>query len=382
MVNPYYYQQNISGNKQQPEKIALVCNNASLTDNGTPVRLAMMDNGYQLVKLFSPEHGLTATGVDGAFQQDGMDELTGLPITSLYGHHLAPTKEDLQDIDLVLFDIPDVGCRFYTYLWTMTYVMEACARYNIPLIIADRPNPIGGNLLQAEGPMLEEATCASFIGRWSIPVRHCCTLGELALYFAATKLSGLKLKVIPVSNWHRSNSADDPFTPTSPAIQHRRTALLYPGMGLMEGIHINEGRGTETPFEICGAPWMNAHQLQQAFIKTHQPGLKSSPISYTPVSGLYAGELCHGLHFTVTDEAVFRPVKTGIALIQTILQQYPARAAERLYCTVANPSGKGHLDKLLGVPDAFLKIKNGEAIPTNRATDWAITMQHYLLYAY
>jgi uncharacterized protein YbbC (DUF1343 family) len=362
------------------KRIGLVCNNASLTADGTPTRLALLQNNFRLVKLFSPEHGLDATGEDGKYQRDGIDSLTSLPIISLYGDRMAPREEDLADIDLVLFDIPDVGCRFYTYLWTMTHVMESCAAFNTPLLILDRPNPIGGNLLDAEGPMLDEAHCTSFIGRWQIPIRHCCTLGELALYFAGTKISGLTLQVMPVSNWNRNQTSGIIFTPTSPAIRKRATALLYPGMGLLEGINVNEGRGTDTPFEICGAPWIDSNQLQKYFTDLNNPGIICTTITYTPNAGIYTGEICIGLHFTVTNENIFRPVNTVISLLGAILKCYPMHARERLYCTLANPSGKGHLDKLLGIPDAILKIKSGAQIITAVTNEWALMMKDYLLY--
>lgn len=362
------------------KRLALVCNNASISKDGVPTRVALIQNNFNLVKLFSPEHGLHATGEDGAYQHDGVDSITHLPVISLYGDRLSPRKEDLADIDVVVFDIPDIGARFYTYLWTMTHVMEACAANYIPLIIADRPNPIGGNLLHAEGPLLDESACASFVGRWSIPIRHCCTLGELALYFAATKISGLKLQVIPVSNWKRNQTSGITFTPTSPAIQKRATAILYPGMGLLEGINVNEGRGTEKPFEIFGAPWIDAYQLQQYFMAQNNPGIICAPTTYTPNTSIYAGEACHGLQFTVTDETVFRPVQTGISLIRTILQLYPGYISERLYCTLANPTGNGHLDKLLGIPNAITKIKSGEKIIIDVSNEWADLMKDYLLY--
>jgi uncharacterized protein YbbC (DUF1343 family) len=379
-TNPFYYLPNLPGGKYATNRLALVCNNASLTENDVPVRVAILQNGYQLVKLFSPEHGLTATGEDGALQPDGIDPLTGLPVISLYGNSMIPKKEDLLDIDLVIFDIPDIGCRFYTYLWTLTYAMDACAASQVLLIIADRPNPTGGNLSQAEGPMLDETSCASFIGRWRIPVRHCCTMGELALYFAATKISGLNLQIIPANNWQRCMPGNKNFTPTSPAMQKRSTALLYPGMGLLEGINVNEGRGTALPFEIFGAPWIDAIQLQQSFLASHQPGITSTPTTYIPTAGLYAGESCNGLYLSVTDEAIFKPVQTGIALLSILFKLYPASVKERLYCTMANPSGTGHLDKLLGVPNAISKIIEGQPIKTAVAAEWADIMQDYLLY--
>src|SRR6187549_1117536 len=208
-------------------RFAIVTNNAAFTSARILSRLELVNKGFNLIKNFSPEHGISVKGADGSYQNHAIDIKTALPIISLYGDRLMPTEEDLKDIDIVLFDIPDVGCRFYTYLWTMTYVMEACAKYNKPLIILDRPNPIGGNLEMAEGPMLDEKNCASFIGGWSIPVRHSCTLGELATYFSNKKINRLDLKIIPVKNWGRGQIINH-FYPTSPAIQNISTALVYP----------------------------------------------------------------------------------------------------------------------------------------------------------
>jgi uncharacterized protein YbbC (DUF1343 family) len=362
------------------KRMALVCNNASLTTMGITTRAALLQKGFTLVKLFSPEHGLTAKGEDGSFQNDSIDTATGLPVISLYGNYLAPQQKDLEDIDVVVFDIPDVGCRFYTYLWTMTHVMESCAANNKELIITDRPNPITGNLLLAEGPILDEKNCSSFIGRYAIPIRHSCTLGELALYFTALKIKNLRLTVIPVQNWQRNQSPGFVFTPTSPAIQNQHTALLYPGMGLLEGININEGRGTNQPFNCCGAPWINENDLQNAFAKTNCPGISSQPITYTPDSGLYANELCKGLQFFISDATAFRPVQTGIVLIKTIIYLYTSHVTERLYPTVANPSGTGHLNKLLGIPGAFDTIKSTAACNFNIADEWAVLMKEFLLY--
>ena len=302
---------------------------------------------------------------------------TGLPVTSLYGDHLAPTEKDLEYIDIVLFDIPDVGCRFYTYLWTMTYVMEACAAYNKLFILLDRPNPIGGNISMAEGPMLDEKYCSSFIGRWNIPIRHCCSPGELANYFAAKKIRSLQLDVIRITNWQR-NKMTTSFIPTSPAIQNITTALLYPGIGLLEGINVNEGRGTNKPFTICGAPWINSEALANAFTQKNCAGIICKRYSYMPAEGLYADQNCNGLEFFITDEENFRPVATGIKLLQTIIALYPSNVKERAYTTRANPLGNAHLDKLLGTQHAFIKIKNGEI---NAAADgWDAIISPFLLY--
>ena len=205
-------------------------------------------------------------------------------------------------------------------------------------------------------------------------------MGELAQYFAATKIKNLALKIIPVQHWDRQSSDGFVFTPTSPAIQQQSTALLYPGMGLLEGINVNEGRGTNQPFHCCGAPWINSTELKAAFTEKHCPGFSAIAISYTPDSGLYAGEICHGLQFFVTDESIFKPVQTGIALLQTICSLYPAAVKERLYTTVANPTGTAHLDKLLGIPHAFEKIMQQQTIDTGIAAEWQNSIQPYLLY--
>ncbi len=371
-------------NKFQHSRLALVTNNAATTSSGESSRIALLKAGFTITKLFSPEHGLTAKGEDGVYQPNSIDSLTQLPIISLYGEHLMPTAEDLADIDIVLFDIPDVGCRFYTYLWTMTYVMEACALHNKPLVILDRPNPIGGDIDKAEGPMLDEKNCSSFIGRWNIPVRHSCTLGELATFFAATRIKNLNLDVIKAQNWNRKQTASEAgwhFVPTSPAIQNTETALLYPGMGLLEGINVNEGRGTDSPFKIVGAPWIDAQQLNTAFTDLQLPGIKSVAINYVPEWGMYANESCNGLQFSVTDSNSFRPVETGLQLVSLIISLYPEHCKERLYKTVANPSGAGHLDKLTGVYKSFEKIKNGESISaTLQPKEWKEIIQPYLLY--
>ena len=272
-------------------RFALLTNNAATSAVGILSRVALMQSGVYLVKLFSAEHGLTAQAEDGSFQDDIWDPITDLPVISLYGDRLKPSQNDLADVDGVLVDIPDVGCRFYTYLWTMTYVMEACATFKKSLFILDRPNPIGGNLDLAEGPMLDELHCSSFIGRWSMPIRHSCTLGELACYFGATRVKNLDLEIIETQNFKRELSAksvNSIFSPPSPAIRDAETALLYPGVGLLEGINVNEGRGTEFPFKIFGAPWINASQLHKSFERLQIPGITSQAQSFKPSFGLYS----------------------------------------------------------------------------------------------
>lgn len=365
-------------------RFALATNAAATTSYGTTSSVALLKQGIKLTKLFSPEHGLTAQGEDGAFQTNSKDVATALPVISLYGDRLKPSKEDLADVDAILFDIPDVGCRFYTYLWTMTHIMEACAEYSKQLFILDRPNPISADLDLAEGPMLDETNCSSFIGRWSIPVRHSCTFGELANYFAATRTKELDLQIIKVQNWNRKHTAKDAdslFTPPSPAITDLETALLYPGMGLLEGININEGRGTSYPFKIIGAPWINADQIREEFENLKLRGIISQPYSYEPMFGMYRNEKCYGLRFRILDVPSFRPVRTGLELITLITSLFPEHCRERAYKTRANPTGAGHLDKLTGIYNSLEKIKNLEMTGLSQdIPGWKGTISPYLFY--
>jgi uncharacterized protein YbbC (DUF1343 family) len=321
------------------------------------------------------------------YQSDAKDDITGLPVISLYGERLSPSEEDLRDVDIVLFDIPEVGCRFYTYQWTLSYIMQACSKYHKRLLILDRPNPISGNPGLVEGPMLD-ASCASFIGRWNIPLRHSCSIGELSLLWKQQYCPDLNIDIIPVKGWSRDLFFDDlaiPFVPTSPGIPDFTNALLYPGTGLLEGINISEGRGTTLPFRICGAPWIKAGPLSSAFNDLQIPGVISMPYSFQPVSGKYAGELCNGIMLHVTNKILFRPVKTGWLLMKLMIDLYADKIEPHLYKTRANPSGDAHLDKLLGIKNSFAFLRDDKLFEEsmNKIADvgiWKKTIQPFLLY--
>jgi uncharacterized protein YbbC (DUF1343 family) len=371
----------LKGEAYKHVRIAFVTNNAATTSNGILSRVALLKNQFNLIKLFSPEHGISVKGEDGVKQNNITDTLTGLPVISLYGDKLRPSEEDLQDIDLVLFDIPDIGCRFYTYLWTMTYVMEACAAYNKPLIVLDRPNPIGALLEMTEGPMLDEKHGSSFIGRWNIPLKHACTLGELAIYFSATRLPSLQIEVIRAKNYRRHQTAvhDFTFIPTSPAIQNINSAMLYPGTGLLEGLMVNEGRGSDKPFEQFGAPWIREQELCDYLLA----GLKHvdiTPIQYIPGSGVYANELCKGVSLFINKPDSFKAVSTGIAILLTLIKLFPKEIKERFYITTANPRGERHLDKLLGYENALARLKQEHLPEIGVKESWHQIIQPYLLY--
>jgi uncharacterized protein YbbC (DUF1343 family) len=381
---------------QQPQwkskRIAFVTNHAATTSRFIPSRAALLQQGFNILKLFSPEHGLDTTGADGHAMGNSIDPLTKLPVISLYGDNLAPSHEDLTDIDLLLFDIPDVGCRFYTYLWTMSYVLEACAANNIPFVIADRPNPLSGNIQLAEGPMLDETHCRSFIGRWSIPVRHSCTLGELARYFNSSRGINGDLEVIPCVNWRRNMFYPDwshSFIPLSPAIPAFESALLYPGLCFLEATNCSEGRATAIPFRVAGAPWLLAEETARVFnsmIPAISNNVSLRPIVFTPSEGKYAGQPCNGVMLHVTDPVFFLPITTGWLLIRIIKELHPHNFQWTGYPTHVNPTGKKHLDLLSGISgtETLFETALPEFITTAKKhivlKDWLLQIQPHLIY--
>ncbi len=370
------------------ERIGLVTNHAATTNRLSPSRKALLQHSFNIQKLFSPEHGLDVMGADGHEMKDGTDALTKLPVISLYSTKLAPSDEDLEDLSIILFDIPDIGSRFYTYLWTMTHVMEACAKHKKKLIILDRPNPVSGKLGLAEGPILNiEQT--SFIGRWPIPIRHSCTLGELALYFNAERNIKCDLEVIKCEDWNRDDFQTDwgiPFVATSPAIQNFQSMLTYPGLCLLEATNISEGRGTKDAFRLAGAPWIHEASLAGMIADMGLDEIQVTAHSFVPSDGKYKGENCKGIHIEVKHRESFQPVYFGLLLIRIIKQSYPQYFDWAPYPTLVNPAGKQHLDKLLGNTDSeklfVLPLSKfiAEITKLTQCRNWATAIQPYLLY--
>lgn len=369
-------------------RIGLLTNYAATTSLGISSRLALLTKKFNITTLFSPEHGLDAKGEDGKAMLNSRDQITGLPIISLYGKKLAPGAKDLENIDIMLFDVPDIGSRFYTYLWTLTHLMEACATLKKQLIVLDRPNPISGDLSLAEGPMMDESV-ASFIGRWPIPIRHSCTLGELASYFNNKRNLNCSLEVIKCRNWERTGFQPDwgtIFVGTSPAIQSFESMILYPGLCLLEATNISEGRGTDKAFTIAGAPWINGNTLAGVFNQLGLDEVTATPFSFTPVSGKYKGQYCEGVQFHVKQHAYFQSVINGLLLINLIKSLYPQNFKWAPYPTEVNPTGTKHLDKLLGVPNSedLFELPLHQFIASitklTAAGGWKTEMEPYLLY--
>ncbi|KAA3631893.1 MAG: DUF1343 domain-containing protein [Bacteroidetes bacterium] len=353
----------------------LVTSDACKTSRGSMVRMELLQHGYNIKYLFSPEHGLSSKGIDGAWQPDQIDPLTRLPVYSLYGNRLKPMQEILRELDGVIFDLPDIGVRFYTYIWTMSLVMESCDASGKTLIILDRPNPLSGQLNLAEGPMLDEKNLSSFLGRWSIPIRHNLTIGELAKFWKKERnLSNLNLKVIPCTGWKRSMYLEDtglPFYPPSPAITQMETILTYPALCFLEGTNLNEGRGTDLPFRQFGAPWLDSSKFMEILKDYSFPGVNFKAVSFLPKSGRYAKKYCHGAQMIISNRSDYRPIQTGIKLIALLNLHYPNHFEWADYPTLVNETGARHIDLLLGNTDLVMKIEQDPKSLIKEAGEWS-----------
>ena len=311
--------------------IALVTNQTGIDQNGNPnyKRLMSMDE-IKLKVVFSPEHGLFGEADKEITYANQIEDLP--KVYSLYGSRRKPTKEMLDGIDMIIYDIQDIGARFYTYISTLGLVMEAAAELNIPIIVLDRPNPIRGDIV--EGPILD-LKYQSFIGKYPIPIRYGWTIGELAEKIILEKWihPTPKLITIPMEGWNASLWYDEttlPWVKPSPNIPNLETALIYPGMCLLEGTNISEGRGTDKPFKWFGAPWINSKNLSQELNKLKLSGVVFVPKSFTPISipGVadkpkYENQLCHGLEIRIIDRNKYNSVKTGISVLKKINELYP-----------------------------------------------------------
>jgi uncharacterized protein YbbC (DUF1343 family) len=297
--------------------VGLVTNQTGIDAQGRRgIDLLAAAPGVNLQAIFSPEHGIT--GLADADVAHGKDVATGRPIWSLYGSTRRPSAAMLRDVNQLVFDIQDVGARYYTYLTTLVYVMEEAARRQIPVMVLDRPNPITGRVV--EGPLMDE-DLVSFTAPHTIPVRTGMTIGEFARMAAAERKIPVNLTVVPVEGWERGQWQDDtglPWVNPSPNIRSVTQALLYSGLGLLEATNLSVGRGTDTPFEIVGAPWIDAPGLADAMNALNLPGVRVEPVWFTPLSDVYARVSCGGVRFIVTDRDALRPVTVAFALAREL----------------------------------------------------------------
>lgn len=271
-----------------------------------------------LTALYSPEHGLRGDVQDGEKIGDSCDETTGLTVYSLYGKDQKPSPEILEKIDILAFDIQDVGARFYTFLYTMSYAMESCRDLGKEFVVFDRPNPIGG--MEVEGSVLNTGY-KSFVGLYPIAQRYGLTIGETASLFNTEFSIGCKLHVIPMTGWSRDMYYDQTglcWIMPSPNMPTVDTTVVYTGTCIFECTNISEGRGTTKPFEMIGAPWLDAQKLAYNMNELNLPGVKFRPVYFTPTFSKHSGELCRGVQIHVTNRKQFMPVKTGLLLYKVI----------------------------------------------------------------
>ena len=278
---------------------------------------------FTLIRVFSPEHGLYG---DLDRKVDSfVDPQTKLTVYSLYGETRRPTADMLQGLDVLVFDIQDIGARFYTYITTMAYAMEAAGKAGVRFMVLDRPNPVNGR--HVEGPVLDTHRL-SFIGYYPLPVRHGMTVGELAQLFKTENRLEVKLEVVKMEGWERKlwfDETDLAWVNPSPNIRNLRQATLYTTTGLLESTNVSVGRGTDTPFEILGAPWIKTHELLHYLQKRTIVGVQFHKAEFTPTSDRYAGQRCQGVRLTVTDRSRFQSVACGLELAKALVHLYPKK---------------------------------------------------------
>ncbi len=271
--------------------------------------------GARLIRLFAPEHGLWGAAQDHAHVSTTRAPVTGLPVVSLYGERRTPTPTMLRGLDTLVVDLQDVGARYYTFVWTMALAMAACARAGVPVMVLDRPNPLGGVAVEGNLP---DPAFASFVGLYPLPTRHGMTIGELAGHLNREHRLGCRLSVVPMRGWRRRMLWGDtglPWVAPSPNMPTPDTAHVYPGGCLVEGTNLSEGRGTTRPFEWVGAPFLDAHRYAADLEARGLPGVRFRPARFRPTFHKWAGRLCGGVQLHVTDHHRFKPFVTGLALL-------------------------------------------------------------------
>jgi uncharacterized protein YbbC (DUF1343 family) len=310
------------------KRVGLITNASAIDRSKTPViDLIARHKDLKLVALLAPEHGIRGTIAAGETISDEIDAKTGVPIFSLYkSEDRGPTPEMLKDVDVLIYDLQEVGGRTWTYVSTMGLSMQAAATKGIPFVVLDRPNPIGGEIV--EGALLDPAF-KSFVGMYPIPARHGMTVGELATLINKSPGIGVNLIVARAANWQRSQWLDDtglPWTNPSPNLRSFAALQSYPGSVYFEGTNLTEGRGTDRPFEQIGAPWLNAAEVTRVMNAKRLPGIRFEAVTLAvePTAAKFKGQHIPGIRFAITDKLAYRPVRTSLVLIDEIRRQHPA----------------------------------------------------------
>ena len=337
--------------------IGVITNHTGLDSQGRSTVDALSHaTGLQVVALFSPEHGLAGRNDENV--ASSKDPSTGLPVYSLYGETRRPTEEMLKGIDALVFDVQDAGVRFYTYTVTMAYCMEEAAKHNIAFFVLDRPNPLGGEIV--EGPMLD-ADKTNFVGYLPMPVRYGLTIGELAQLFNGENHIGADLHVISMRNWHRNyffESTGIKWIPPSPNLRTIKGSIVYPGIEILQSAGVSVGRGTQTPFEEFGAPWLNGDEVAAALNLLHLPGLHFAGQPFIPVVGLYSGQRCGGVAIRIIDRFAVRSMRLGLEIAAILQRLYPKEF------------NSAKLIELVGNADTIQQLQSGVA-PDKIVASWS-----------
>jgi len=365
---------NIGSYKQQfqGKRIGIITNHTAYDSDGRHiVDVFSRIDGVKVTALFGPEHGIRGSEAAGRKIDSQAGPAQDVPVYSLYGKTRKPTPEMLENVDILVFDIQDVGARFYTYIYTMALAMEAAAENRIRFVVLDRPNPING--LTVEGNILEPKF-ASFVGMYPIPVRHGMTVGELAGMFNEqgwlANAVKAELLVVPIKGWRRAMWYDQtalPFIKPSPNMTSLKTAAVYPGLCLLEGTNVSEGRGTSKPFIQFGAPWIDAGELAARLNKLNLAGIRFRPVSFTPNASKHAGQRCHGAEITITHRDMLQPYWAGIVIVNEIYRMYPGRF-EWI---------EKHFDRLCGTANVRNAIEEGASLQTLKQK-WQPKLEKFL----
>ncbi|MHB0913237.1 MAG: exo-beta-N-acetylmuramidase NamZ family protein [Armatimonadota bacterium] len=354
-------------------RVGVVTNPSAVTKEFVHIIDALQGAGARIAALFAPEHGIRGEVSAGGAVPSSTDPRTGAPVYSLYGKVRKPTPEMLAGLEMVIFDVQDIGCRFYTYIYTMSFVMKACAESRKKFVVLDRPNPLGG--IEVEGN-IPEKEFASFVGLHQIPIRHGMTVGELAMYLNGELFFGVDLEVITCLGWRRIlrfDETDLPWVMPSPNMPTLDTVALYPGTCLLEGTNVSEGRGTTRPFELVGAPWIDGCALAEVLNSRGLPGVHFRPAYFAPVTSKYAGEVCSGVQLHITDRKSLSPVSVGLHIISAVHELY----GDRLEFIPAGETGKLFFDLLAGT-DAIRRGIQGKRPVEEISRPWLPALSDFM----
>jgi uncharacterized protein YbbC (DUF1343 family) len=347
-------------------RLGLVTHPAAVTSGLQDAISAMLAAGLDLAALFGPEHGLYGLAADGVAVDHSRDPRTGLPVFSLYGKTKEPTPEMLAGVDAVIFDMQDVGMRFYTFPSTLFYILRGAARTGKPVIVLDRPNPITGTIV--EGPLIEPGF-ESFVGITPVALRYALTPGEIAGWLNDRLETRADLTVIKMEGWRREQWFDQTglaWVPTSPGIPHFSSAVVYPGTCLVEGTNLSEGRGTTLPFEQIGAPWVDGWRLARQLNQQGLAGVVFRPTGFTPWTSKHAGQACGGVQLHVTDRQRFQPLRAGLHLLAACRDLFPQ---DFQFLPSSWEGRPAHLDLLMGSAALRTGLAQGAA-PADLYAGW------------